>query len=74
MLELLVLQPQAACAGAGRLLRRSTSEAAFCWCQVLFADTFKFFLSLYGHKLPVLALDVSSRRHAAGQRGLRTRT
>ena len=28
--------------------------------QVLFADTFKFCLSLYGHKLPVLALDISS--------------
>ena len=27
---------------------------------MFFADTFKFFLSLYGHKLPVLALDVSS--------------
>jgi len=28
--------------------------------KVYFADTLKFFLSLYGHKLPVLALDVSS--------------
>lgn len=27
---------------------------------MLFADTFKFCLSLYGHKLPVLALDISS--------------
>ena len=28
--------------------------------QVLFADTLRFFLSLYGHKLPVLAMDISS--------------
>ncbi len=28
--------------------------------KVFFADTLKFFLSLYGHKLPVLAMDVSS--------------
>ena len=28
--------------------------------QVFFADTLKFFLSLYGHKLPVTAMDVSS--------------
>ena len=28
--------------------------------QVFFADSLKFFLSLYGHKLPVLAMDVSS--------------
>lgn len=28
--------------------------------QVHFADTFKFFLSLYGHKLPVLCMDISS--------------
>jgi WD40 repeat protein len=27
---------------------------------VFFADTLKFFLSLYGHKLPVLSLDISS--------------
>ena len=27
--------------------------------KVFFADTLKFFLSLYGHKLPVLALDIS---------------
>jgi U3 small nucleolar RNA-associated protein 12 len=27
--------------------------------KVFFADTLKFFLSLYGHKLPVLAMDVS---------------
>ncbi|KAG2501235.1 hypothetical protein HYH03_001042 [Edaphochlamys debaryana] len=28
--------------------------------KVYFADTFKFFLSLYGHKLPVLCMDISS--------------
>ena len=28
--------------------------------QVFFADTLKFFLSLYGHKLPVTAMDISS--------------
>lgn len=27
--------------------------------KVFYADTLKFFLSLYGHKLPVLALDIS---------------
>lgn len=31
-----------------------------CHVQVYFADTMKFFLSLYGHKLPVLCMDVSS--------------
>lgn len=28
--------------------------------KVFFADSLKFFLSLYGHKLPVLAMDISS--------------
>ena len=28
--------------------------------KVFYADTLKFFLSLYGHKLPVLAMDVSA--------------
>lgn len=28
--------------------------------KVFFADTLKFFLSLYGHKLPVMSLDISS--------------
>ena len=27
---------------------------------MFFADTLKFFLSLYGHKLPVTAMDLSS--------------
>ena len=28
--------------------------------QVYFTDTMKFFLALYGHKLPVLSMDISS--------------
>ncbi|XP_071956729.1 WD repeat-containing protein 3-like [Antedon mediterranea] len=28
--------------------------------KIFFADTLKFFLSLYGHKLPVLTMDISS--------------
>ncbi|XP_015606327.1 WD repeat-containing protein 3 [Cephus cinctus] len=28
--------------------------------KVFFLDTFKFFISLYGHKLPVLCMDISS--------------
>jgi len=28
--------------------------------QVHFMDSLKFFLSLYGHKLPVLSMDISS--------------
>lgn len=28
--------------------------------QVFFTDSLKFFLSLYGHKLPVLTMDISS--------------
>lgn len=27
--------------------------------KIFFDDTLKFFLSLYGHKLPVLCLDIS---------------
>lgn len=27
--------------------------------KIFFSDTLKFFLSLYGHKLPVLSLDIS---------------
>ncbi|XP_077435644.1 WD repeat-containing protein 3 [Vanacampus margaritifer] len=30
-----------------------------CTVKVFFADTLKFFLSLYGHKLPVLCLDIT---------------
>ncbi|XP_031826213.1 WD repeat-containing protein 3 [Nomia melanderi] len=28
--------------------------------KIFFLDTFKFFISLYGHKLPVLSMDISS--------------
>ncbi|XP_015759117.1 PREDICTED: WD repeat-containing protein 3-like [Acropora digitifera] len=31
-----------------------------CTVKIFFADTLKFFLSLYGHKLPVMTLDISS--------------
>lgn len=31
-----------------------------CTVKVLFMDSLKFFLSLYGHKLPVLCMDISS--------------
>ncbi|KAJ9178773.1 hypothetical protein P3X46_010630 [Hevea brasiliensis] len=31
-----------------------------CTVKVFFVDTLKFFLSLYGHKLPVLCMDISS--------------
>ncbi|KAF3843494.1 hypothetical protein F7725_002343 [Dissostichus mawsoni] len=32
-----------------------------CTVKVFYTDTLKFFLSLYGHKLPVLCLDISHR-------------
>lgn len=31
-----------------------------CTVKVFFDDSLKFFLSLYGHKLPVLSMDISS--------------
>lgn len=31
-----------------------------CTIKIFFLDTFKFFVSLYGHKLPVLCMDISS--------------
>ena len=31
-----------------------------CTVKVFFADSLKFWLSLYGHKLPVLSMDISS--------------
>lgn len=40
----------------GRLLALSLLDSTV---KVFFADTLKFFLSLYGHKLPVLSLDIS---------------
>jgi U3 small nucleolar RNA-associated protein 12 len=41
----------------GRLLALSLLD---CTVKVFYADSLKFFLSLYGHKLPVLSLDISS--------------
>ncbi|KAI5474485.1 hypothetical protein MNV49_003208, partial [Pseudohyphozyma bogoriensis] len=41
----------------GKLLAVSLLDSTV---KVFFADTLKFFLSLYGHKLPVLSLDISS--------------
>ncbi|GLC41201.1 hypothetical protein PLESTB_001527400 [Pleodorina starrii] len=41
----------------GRLLAVALLDATV---KVYFADSMKFFLSLYGHKLPVLCMDISS--------------
>ena len=41
----------------GRLVAVSLLDSTV---KVFFVDTLKFFLSLYGHKLPVLAMDISS--------------
>lgn len=41
----------------GKLLAMSLLDNTV---KVFFADSLKFFLSLYGHKLPVLSLDISS--------------
>lgn len=41
----------------GRLLAVALLDATI---KVFFLDTLKFFLSLYGHKLPVLCMDISS--------------
>ena len=41
----------------GRLLAVALLDSTV---RVFFADSLKFFLSLYGHKLPVLAMDLSS--------------
>ncbi|KAJ3313416.1 hypothetical protein HDU76_002636 [Blyttiomyces sp. JEL0837] len=41
----------------GKLLAVSLLD---CTVKVFYADTLKFFLSLYGHKLPVLSMDISS--------------
>lgn len=42
---------------AGRLLAVALLD---CTIKVFFADSLKFWLSLYGHKLPVLSMDISS--------------
>lgn len=31
-----------------------------CLLQIFFEDTLRFFTSLYGHKLPVMAMDISA--------------
>lgn len=41
----------------GKLLAVALLDATV---KVYYLDSFKFFLSLYGHKLPVLCLDISS--------------
>ncbi|KAJ3031686.1 UNVERIFIED_CONTAM: hypothetical protein HDU68_001203 [Siphonaria sp. JEL0065] len=41
----------------GKLLAVSLLD---CTVKVFYADTLKFFLSLYGHTLPVLSMDISS--------------
>ncbi|KAK1922326.1 putative WD-repeat protein [Papiliotrema laurentii] len=41
----------------GRFLAVSLLDSTV---KIFFSDTLKFFLSLYGHKLPVLSLDISS--------------
>ncbi|KAG1662756.1 hypothetical protein FOA52_006781 [Chlamydomonas sp. UWO 241] len=41
----------------GKLLAASLLDATI---KVFFVDSLKFFLSLYGHKLPVLCMDISS--------------
>ncbi|WVR09691.1 hypothetical protein IAU60_006766 [Kwoniella sp. DSM 27419] len=41
----------------GRFLAVSLLDSTV---KIFFSDTLKFFLSLYGHKLPVLALDIST--------------
>eukprot|EP00798_Chlamydomonas_sp_ICE-L_P003607 gene3607-13691_t len=41
----------------GKLIAVSLLDATI---KIFFVDTLKFFLSLYGHKLPVLCLDISS--------------
>lgn len=41
--------------------RLHCSDTVILWhLQVFFADSLKFFLSLYGHKLPVLCMAISS--------------
>ena len=41
----------------GKLLAASLLDSTV---RVFFVDSLKLFLSLYGHKLPVLAMDISS--------------
>ena len=50
----------------GRLLAAALLDSTV---RIFFADSLKFFLSLYGHKLPVLSMDISSGGWPAGQAG-----
>lgn len=45
------------CSPDGKLLAVGLLDATI---KIFYADSLKFFLSLYGHKLPVLSLDISS--------------
>ena len=45
------------CSADGRLVAVSLLDNTV---KVFFTDTLKFFLSLYGHKLPVLAMDITT--------------
>lgn len=47
----------------GKLLAASLLDSTV---RVFFLDSLKFFLSLYGHKLPVLSMDISSGRCSGG--------
>ena len=42
---------------AGKLIAVALLDSTI---KLFFTDTLKFFLSLYGHKLPVLSMDISS--------------
>ena len=44
-------------ASAGKLIAVALLDSTI---KLFFTDTLKFFLSLYGHKLPVLSMDISS--------------
>ena len=46
------------CVGGGLALARCDVFGAH--GQVFYDDSLKFFLSLYGHKLPVMSMDISS--------------
>ncbi|CAG9463819.1 unnamed protein product [Pedinophyceae sp. YPF-701] len=45
------------CSPDGKLVAASLLD---CTVRVFFLDTLKFYLSLYGHKLPALSIDISS--------------
>lgn len=54
----------------GKLLAVALLDATV---RIFFLDSFKFFLSLYGHKLPVLCMDISSGGWAGALFGFRGR-